>query len=241
MSAAQPYRGHLKDMMERQDYPTRLLANGDAEPPYDVAGWTLPLQMGVDSVAADRPISGDVERVDRVEMPKPAESTVPATTAVIFTLANRANDDFQVLNALHEAKVPVRMVVGPAKIDGRERPPRNPGHPRRRPGPRRFGSRSSPSVSSRVRAETSGITVEPEPPRLGTGVRDKSATPDLDAKMSLLTLIPQRIAVYQPWVPSMDEGWTRLVLENFRFPFTRRFTMPTSARASLRRAVRQPC
>jgi hypothetical protein len=28
-----------------------------------------------------------------------------------------------------------------------------------------------------------------------------------------------RIAVYQPWVPSMDEGWTRLVLEKFRFTY----------------------
>jgi len=30
----------------------------------------------------------------------------------------------------------------------------------------------------------------------------------------------QRIGVYQPWVPSMDEGWTRLVLEKFHFPYT---------------------
>ena len=28
-----------------------------------------------------------------------------------------------------------------------------------------------------------------------------------------------RIGVYQPWVPSMDEGWTRLVLERFHFPY----------------------
>jgi len=30
----------------------------------------------------------------------------------------------------------------------------------------------------------------------------------------------QRIGVYQPWVPSMDEGWTRLVLERFHLPYT---------------------
>lgn len=28
------------------------------------------------------------------------------------------------------------------------------------------------------------------------------------------------IALYQPWVPSMDEGWTRFVLEQFDFPYT---------------------
>ena len=35
----------------------------------------------------------------------------------------------------------------------------------------------------------------------------------------MLRLKPQRLGVYQPWVPSMDEGWTRLVLEKFRFPY----------------------
>src|SRR5262249_29883518 len=30
---------------------------------------------------------------------------------------------------------------------------------------------------------------------------------------------PQRIGVYRPWMPSMDEGWTRLVLEKFEFPY----------------------
>jgi hypothetical protein len=31
---------------------------------------------------------------------------------------------------------------------------------------------------------------------------------------------PRRLGLYQPWVPSMDEGWTRLVLERFGFPYT---------------------
>jgi hypothetical protein len=33
-------------------------------------------------------------------------------------------------------------------------------------------------------------------------------------------LLPSRIGLYQPWVPSMDEGWTRLVLERFGFKYT---------------------
>jgi hypothetical protein len=32
-------------------------------------------------------------------------------------------------------------------------------------------------------------------------------------------LVARRIGVYQPWVPSMDEGWSRLVLEQFGFPY----------------------
>ncbi len=44
----QPQRPNVLSLFERQVYPHRLLSNGDAEAPYDVAGWTLPLQMGVD-------------------------------------------------------------------------------------------------------------------------------------------------------------------------------------------------
>ena len=46
----QPQRPNVLSLFEKQVYPKRLLPNGDAEAPYDVAGWTLPLQMGVESV-----------------------------------------------------------------------------------------------------------------------------------------------------------------------------------------------
>ena len=38
-------------LFEPQIYPNRLTAQGEAERPYDVAGWTLPLQMGVEAPA----------------------------------------------------------------------------------------------------------------------------------------------------------------------------------------------
>ena len=43
----QPYRANVLALFERQTYPDRRTATGEAERPYDVAGWTLPLQMGV--------------------------------------------------------------------------------------------------------------------------------------------------------------------------------------------------
>ena len=48
---AQPQRANVAALFEPQIYPNRLTAQGEAERPYDVAGWTLPLQMGVDAPA----------------------------------------------------------------------------------------------------------------------------------------------------------------------------------------------
>lgn len=48
---AQPQRSNVLALFEPQIYPNRLNALGEAERPYDVTGWTLPLQMGVDAPA----------------------------------------------------------------------------------------------------------------------------------------------------------------------------------------------
>ncbi len=47
----QPQRTNILALFAPQIYPNRLTPQGEAERPYDVAGWTLPLQMGVDAPA----------------------------------------------------------------------------------------------------------------------------------------------------------------------------------------------
>lgn len=57
IEAAQPFRGYLIDLMEPQKYPDiRSSANGGVKRPYDIAGWTLPMQMGVDVVRLAAPV-----------------------------------------------------------------------------------------------------------------------------------------------------------------------------------------
>jgi len=48
---SQPQRSNIITLFEPQIYPDRLNAQGEAERPYDVAGWTLPMQMGVEAPA----------------------------------------------------------------------------------------------------------------------------------------------------------------------------------------------
>lgn len=47
----QPQRSNVVALFEPQIYPNRLTAQGEAERPYDVAGWTIPLQMGIEAPA----------------------------------------------------------------------------------------------------------------------------------------------------------------------------------------------
>ena len=48
---SQPQRTNVLALFEPQNYPNRLTGTGEAERPYDVAGWTLPLQLGVEAPA----------------------------------------------------------------------------------------------------------------------------------------------------------------------------------------------
>lgn len=189
--AAQPYRAHLKDMMERQQYPTRLTAGGKAEAPYDVAGWTLPLQTGVRVVEIGDPFTWKGEKLDRVEAPKgvlhaPAEATR-------LGLANLANDDFTVLAKLLGAGVEVNLI-------------RKRGEP---------GSDDDSPFTFEAN-DSSKAVLQKILPTVSSEVLDATRIGEGGERVPLKE---RRVALYQPWVPSMDEGWTRLVLEQFQLPY----------------------
>ena len=74
----QPQKNNVLSLFERQVYPNRVNEKGEAEPPYDVAGWTLPLQMGVETYEVWD--IRDLERfrgtIKRVETPNQARSVL---------------------------------------------------------------------------------------------------------------------------------------------------------------------
>ena len=48
VGAAQPFRAHVMDMFEPQDHPNDFpYPGGPPKRPYDITGWTLAMQMGV--------------------------------------------------------------------------------------------------------------------------------------------------------------------------------------------------
>jgi len=108
---SQPQRSNVETLFEPQIYPNRLTAQGEAERPYDVAGWTLPLQMGVDAPAitaikekaAEQKLtlihSGDVVRED-LALPQskgggrsPIKSPVPGSFRIAIYQGHTGNMD----------------------------------------------------------------------------------------------------------------------------------------------------
>ncbi len=66
----QAQKNNVLSLFEKQTYPERLNSKGEAEVPYDVAGWTLPLQMGVDYETVwkikERDFQSAIKRVENI-------------------------------------------------------------------------------------------------------------------------------------------------------------------------------
>ena len=107
---AQPYRPHLMDMMERQVYPDReQYPGGPAEAPYDMAGWALPLQMGVRSVPVVSPFEADLKEATAFESYKTA---LDADRASGFYVTKRTgNYDYAAVNVLLDGGADVRVLI----------------------------------------------------------------------------------------------------------------------------------
>ena len=66
--AGQAFRPHLMDMLEPQAYPELKDANGKPKVPYDLAGWTLTLQMGIDVNRVEKPFKVRTELIESLEV-----------------------------------------------------------------------------------------------------------------------------------------------------------------------------
>lgn len=109
---AQPFRPHLMDMMERQHYPDReMYPGGPAERPYDMAGWTLPLQMGVKYVEADQPFQVRATKLDTIKR----RGTFNVSSTFGFVVVPGNSDDFRLMSRLHRANIKFKTLRKPTQ------------------------------------------------------------------------------------------------------------------------------
>jgi hypothetical protein len=114
---AQPLRPYIKDVLEAQRYPDRrLYPSGPPEPPYDEAGWTLPLKMGIRVTPIPSAFQADLEPVPEIAPPRGSVAMPAGTRAVAF--GADSNAAFIAVNRLQRAGVTVSRSSGPIPAAG---------------------------------------------------------------------------------------------------------------------------
>ena len=185
----QPYSALAKELLERQRYPDSL-ENGTSKAvdlPYDVTGWTLSLQMGVNADAVTDPLAADqrgmLTRVGAVELP----AATVAGTGTLFAVSHKANASFELVNEVLKQGGTVSLAQDPIKTaEGTET------------GAFLIGGLGNAAIE--------GLTKKYAVSAVG-----------VSAPAHTLPLKKARIGLYRPWAPSIDEGWTRWILENYGF------------------------
>lgn len=95
---AQANRPLIMNLMERQRYPDRrLYRGGPPEPPYDLSGWTLSMQMGADVVRIDERFTASAEAVRDT---LPPSGDVRGTGGFGWSLSPNANASAKAVNLL---------------------------------------------------------------------------------------------------------------------------------------------
>lgn len=159
LSSSQPYAQHVKDLFEVQRYP-----KGDA--PYDVAGWTLPMLLGVRRVEVVSTFEVDLKQV-------------VDTTAALAGFDAHAGAAYGSSQNSDDWKAVVASGGGQLAV----------------------GDNADPRVPKAGALSVGGGTA-------------------FGADVAVRPLSTERIGLYAPWSGSMDEGWTRWVLDEFGIPFT---------------------
>ncbi len=190
---SQPYRPYAQALLEKQKYPDiRQYPGGPPVPPYDNAGWTLPLQMGVRCEQIDYPFKADLTKLDEVSYPS---ITPPQATAPYIVLDSKKNASYSVVFALLKDKAEIYRAKEHIHNDTMHACTGS------------FIVKNTPQVQKSLPGLLEKWHVEAYEL---DGVEDIPKSP----------LKNPRIGLYQSWRSNMDEGWTRFVFDDLAVPFT---------------------
>ncbi|MBL8143794.1 MAG: peptidase M14 [Acidobacteria bacterium] len=192
---AQPFRAYAKTLLELQRYPVRKLApNAPPERPYDVAGWTLPLQMNVDvhtiADAFEVPI---MTKLDRATLT--ASQVWGERNPSYYIVEGKGNAVAQAVNRLRAAGLTPSWTLAPIDAQGY-----------------RYAAGSLVVPATKVS--------RPLIDRFARDLGLRSIGLKGKAPANVAPVGGARVGLHKPWVENIDEGWTRLLLERYEFPFT---------------------
>ncbi|HVC47869.1 MAG TPA: M14 metallopeptidase family protein [Terracidiphilus sp.] len=185
----QPFAPMAKELFERQRYPTEIEEGTSkaVDLPYDVTGWTLPLQLGVHVDAVTDPLTAAqraaLTKIDKVALP----ATSVEGAGPVFAVTHRANASFELVNAALNSGAHVAVAQQPVKTDEGEET-----------GAFLVSGVSRASLDSLVKQY--GVNA--------VAISNPAHT---------LPIKKARVGLYRPWEPSIDEGWTRWILKTYGF------------------------
>jgi hypothetical protein len=200
----QAYRPLVLDMFEPQDYPDDVkYPGGPPVPPYDAAGWTLAMQMGVHFDRILDPFDGPFAKLPWGEVQAPPVVKVAATAAAGWLLSPKQNDSFLVVNQLLAAGAEVYRLPGGAADT----------------------SVYGPGTFYVPASATAGPIVGKAATDMGIAVAQADAKP----AGAMIKLAPARVAVWEKYGGSPQAGWMRWVLEHYGFKYTMLFPKEINA------------
>ncbi len=191
----------VRQLFDRQDYPDlRESPDGPPEQPYDAAGWTLPYQMDVRVIELRTPLSPEFRtalapvRGATVDRQRPdAPFATDSVAAGINPLPGRLTGSGAALS-LDPAQNNSYRLLNRAIAHG---------------GQVRWSARDG-------RYLVTGVA----PATLSDWVGELSVQAQRTALPATAVPVRTRIALYQPWTASMDEGWTEWLFDQYEFPYT---------------------
>ena len=114
----QEFAALARELLDLQVYPElRQTPDGPLELPYDAAGWTLPMSMGVQMFTATSPLGDDVRQ--KMKLPGPAPN--PKARPVPYNIATAADEaQFDSVNGIgFDASPAARAIAPPAgRVNG---------------------------------------------------------------------------------------------------------------------------
>jgi hypothetical protein len=194
VKTAQAFRPHVLDNFEPQDYPDDFAyPGGPPVRPYDVTGYTLAYQMGVQFDRIIEGFDGPFERINGVVRPSPGRVS-GAARPVGYLLSHRVNDAFIAMNRLLAQGEEVYWLETPLQS----------------------GAVSHPAGTVYVPAKkTTAAAVSALVSERGLDAIGVARAPVGGA----WRLKPLRIGVVDVYGGSMPSGWSQWLLTQFGFPF----------------------
>jgi Zinc carboxypeptidase len=214
----QEFAALAREVLDVQRYPDlRQYPGGPPERPYDAAGWTLPMQMGVRVAYAMTPLQDEARTKMKLLGAVPAARITPSVYDAGLKIDRAPFDSppgtgFDDDPGAHAILPPSGRITGSGAVLLLDPAQNNTfralnAASARGAAVQRAGGKYAVTGLDNATAETLATTLALQAERTVT-VANGRAVPK------------PRIGIYQPWAGSMDEGWTRWLLEQYGFPFT---------------------